>query len=150
ANANALGAAANVLTFTTGTSTTLDIATDGSDTAYNASFGSGTTITLVSDKATNTSVGINHTVGTYSLGFGTVNVTKAANITSGSPQITFTAIGLTSGTANSQLFVNPTTATASIAAASITSTANAKNLDLDGTIAGNTVTGVISNGISGA
>lgn len=147
ANPNALGAAANTLTFTTGTSTTLDIATDGSDTAYGATFGSGTTITLVSDKATNTTVGINHTVGAYALGFGTVNITKAASITSGSPQITFTSIGLTSGTNNSQLFINPTTATASIAAASITANGN-KILELNGTNTGNTVTGVISNGVA--
>src|SRR5262249_14145883 len=129
--------------------TTLDIATDGGDTAYNGSFGTGTTITLISDKKSDT-VGINHTLGTMSLGGGTVNITEGANIASGSPAITVNTLGLTSGTAGAQTIFNPTTAASFIGAASISSTANAKTLVLDGTIAGNAVTGIISNGISGA
>ena len=56
-------------------------------------------------------------------------------------------VGLTSGTAGSIGYLNPTSTTLSVGTASVTSTANSKWLALDGTTAGNTVTGIISNGI---
>jgi autotransporter-associated beta strand protein len=123
----------------------LDIATDGSDTAYAVSAGSGAIFTIASDVKTG-SVGINHTLGNFSIGSGTtltMNVTKGTNITSGSPKITTGALTLSGGTGGTTI-LNPTTADISIA--SVTSTTSSKTLQLDGTSTGSAITGALGQG----
>src|SRR5207249_3235496 len=67
---------------------TLGVRTDGGDTAYNLNVGSSNTITLASDVKTG-SAGINHALGTFSMGSNTtLNVVAGSNVTSGSPSLT--------------------------------------------------------------
>jgi autotransporter-associated beta strand protein len=128
---------------------TLDIAlNNGSDITNSITSSSGATVTLASDLAA-AGVGVNHTLGSVVLGFGTLNIVQGANVTSGTASLTFN-LGLTSGTTNTTLLVNPTTANALLGTVSITANANNKTVDFDGTSSGNTVSGIISNGIVGA
>ncbi|HYE19523.1 MAG TPA: autotransporter-associated beta strand repeat-containing protein, partial [Tepidisphaeraceae bacterium] len=147
ANPQALGATSTITL--AGTTGSLMFRTDGGEPAYASNMGTGTTSTLVSDRAT-PGPGITHTMGTVGYGGGQINVTAGANVTSGEAAMSFPTVGLTSGTANSTLTFNPTTARATIGNASITQNANAKFLGLGGTNANNTVTGAITNGITGA
>lgn len=142
AGPSALGT--NGLTFS-GTNALLDIATDGSDTAYVVNAGSGTIFTLASDVNTG-SVGINHTLGTFSIGSGatlTMNIIKGPNVASGSPKITTGALTLSGGAGGTTL-LNPTTA--DLVIPSVTSVSGNKTLQLDGTGTGSAITGVLGQG----
>jgi autotransporter-associated beta strand protein len=123
----------------------LDVQTDGTDTAYALNVGSGNTVTLGSDVKTGT-VGINHTLGSLAISANTVvDVIAGYNVVGGSPAITLGSVTLSSGVgAGSTTFV-PTTANLNLGAVT-TSTNSAKTLILDGTSAGNTITGSITNG----
>ncbi|HYE18832.1 MAG TPA: autotransporter-associated beta strand repeat-containing protein [Tepidisphaeraceae bacterium] len=147
AHPQALGATSTITL--AGTTGSLVFQTDGGEPAYNSNMGTGTTSTLVSDRAT-PGAGITHTMGTVLYGGGTINVTAGTNVTSGEAAMSFPTVGLTSGTANSTLVFNPTTARVTIGNASITQNANAKLLGLGGTNLNNTVTGAITDGITGA
>ena len=79
-NVAALGAAGAALTLTGGT---LDLATDGSVTAYKTTVNG--TATIVSDRAT-TGAAITHTLGTLSIGSSDqLNVTVGGNVPAGLP-----------------------------------------------------------------
>ena len=80
----ALGDSSNTLQLNGGT---LDLAIDSSVTAYNTTVGG--TVTIASDKATASSSGITHTLGTLSIGANTLNVTRGANATSGTGGLAF-------------------------------------------------------------
>ena len=135
-------------TVTVSSGTIVDLATDGGDNAFTVAMGTGTATTIASDVKTG-GVGINHTINA-NIGGGTFSIVARSNVTSGTASLTLANLGLTSGTAGSTAFINPTTAVATIGNISISSSGNAKNVALDGTNSGNTVTGTISNGISGA
>ena len=135
-------------TVTASSGTIIDLATDGGDNAFTVAMGTGTATTIASDVKTG-GVGINHTINA-NIGGGTFSIVAGSNVTSGTASLTLANLGLTSGTGGATTFINPTTAVATIGNISISSTANAKNVALDGTNSGNTVTGTISNGISGA
>ncbi len=135
-------------TVTVSSGTIVELATDGGDNAFTVAMGTGTATTIASDVKTG-GVGINHTINA-NIGGGTFSIVAGANVTSGTASLTLANLGLTSGTGGATTFINPTTAVATIGNISISSTANAKNVALDGTNSGNTVTGTISNGISGA
>ena len=135
--------------------TTLIMASDGGDNLYPISTGTGTTATIVSDRAT-AGVGINHSLTTPAggglgggLGGGTINVTSGANVTSGTGRITFVQLGFSAGSVQTTL-LNPTTASVSVG--DVTKALNTPNqtLGLGGTSTGNEVTGVISNGLAAA
>ena len=135
---------------------TLDIATNGSDTVYNFTSGSGAVANIISNVATG-SVGINHTLGNYAIGGSTsagvsqLNVTAGAGIISGAPSITITALSMTSGTASPVIStLNPTSANLIIGTVTSSngSATNSRTLNLDGTSIGNQITGAISDGTS--
>jgi autotransporter-associated beta strand protein len=125
---------------------TLDIATDGSDFTNAVSAGSSTIFTIASDVKTG-SVGINHTLGAFSIGSGAtplqMNITRGPNVASGSPGITTGPLTLSGGSGGTTI-INPTTA--SITITNVTSVSSSKTLQLDGTSTGNFITGVITNG----
>jgi autotransporter-associated beta strand protein len=145
ANPSALGAATGAVNISGGA--TLDIQTNGGDSTYNLNEGSNSTgFTLVSDLP-GTGAGINHTLGTLSVGINdTVNATAGANVNnSGTASISLGAVAFSSGVGAGPSTFNPTTANLILASASST-TASAKTMVLDGTSSGNQVTGVIADG----
>ncbi|MGC4032411.1 MAG: autotransporter-associated beta strand repeat-containing protein [Tepidisphaeraceae bacterium] len=143
ANAFALGTTASTVNL--GTGGTLVVDTAGSDRAYNLNVGSNSgAITLTSGNSASTT-GINHTLGTLSIGINdTVNVTAKSGIT-GSPSVTLGNVTLSSGVGAGSSTFNPTTASLKVGAIT-TSTNSAKTVILDGTAAGNAVNGAITNG----
>jgi autotransporter-associated beta strand protein len=72
---------------------TLDLATDVSVNAYNITVGGSATI--ASDKATPTSAGITHTLGTLSNGTFTLTIAGGSNVNSGTAGLTFGATTFT-------------------------------------------------------
>ena len=81
---NALGSTTNGVSLAGGT---LDLATDTSVNPYNVTVAA--TSTINSDTATAASAGINHTLGTLSIGAQTLNIGPGANVASGTPRVTF-------------------------------------------------------------
>ena len=144
-NPSALGNSANTITFPAASTATLDIQTDGSDTAYpvTSSSSSSSSWTIASDVKTGF-VGINHTLGAVGLAQATLNLTAGPNVASGSPKITIGPLNLTSGTAGITSTIKPTTANISIA--SVTAQTASKILQLDGTSAANEIIGALGQG----
>lgn len=128
--------------------TTLDLATDEDNTAWPIGMGTGTTTTILSNRATE-GPGINHTLTTQSLanglGGGTINIVGGANVTSGTPRVTFSQFGLGAGTVQTTT-LNPTTATVTVGDVAKQNNNVSQTLGLGGTSTGNEVVGVISNG----
>lgn len=145
ANTGAFGVAGRTINFSTGT---VEFATDTTANAYVLNFGSGTTGTVVVNRA-NSAASITHSMGTATIGNSTLNVQKGANVT-GDGTLEFAGISLTAGIAGlGTVTLNPTTAKISVLSGGITRAGNnAASLTLDGTIAGNTIAGVIANRIS--
>ena len=143
----ALGATSNIQLgglFNAISNGTLVVRTDGGDTLYNMSLGSNNTPTIYSDVLTG-NVGINHSLGNLTTGLATLNILAGPNVSSGAPSITFANVVLNAGVGAGATIFNPTTASLSLGNIS-TSTAANKIVNLDGTAAGNSVTGVISDG----
>jgi autotransporter-associated beta strand protein len=144
AHPNALGT--GTITMAGTSNATLNIATDGADFANAVTAGSSTTWTISSDVKTG-SLGINHTLGAFSIGSGSpalqMNITRGPNVLGGSPRITTGVLTLTGGSGGTTI-INPTTADITIP--SVTSTVSSKTLQLDGSSTGNLVTGAIANG----
>ncbi len=86
-NVSGLGAAGSALTISGGT---LDLATDATVNAYNITVSGSSTI--LSDKATSSSTGINHTLGTLSIGNLTLTISGGSNVNSGVAGITFGSV----------------------------------------------------------
>jgi fibronectin-binding autotransporter adhesin len=139
----ALGTAAGITFPATGTGT-LDIALDGDTGAAYTVTGNnaGFNITILSDRATS-GAAVNHTLGAFTLGGGTVTIGAGANV-SGTPSISIATLNLNGGSTSTTTF-NPTGATMSIAAVNNTVN-NIHTLELGGTSGGNQITGVISSG----
>jgi fibronectin-binding autotransporter adhesin len=153
ANPQALG---NTLQISfSGTTTALDIATNGGETAYPITMASGANITIVSDRAT-PGPGIDHPLDTFNgtattdntLGTGTINFTSGANVTSGIGSISFAHLNMSAGSGTTTL-LNPTTANVIIGSVAKNRNNPDQTLDLGGTSSGNQITGVISNILSG-
>jgi autotransporter-associated beta strand protein len=127
---------------------TLEFATDTAGTAYAFIMGSGTSASIVSNRAT-AGAGINHTLttqtGANGVGGGTLNITSGANVTSGVGRITFTQFGLGAGTVQTTT-LNPTTANVTLGDVSKQNNNVSQTLCLGGTSTDNLVTGVIANG----
>lgn len=88
-NVQALGNG-GTLTLTSGI---LDLQTDTSVNAYNTTVNGN--VTIQSDKATASSAGITHTLGTLSINGSTLSITAGANVSGGAPAIAFGAATLT-------------------------------------------------------
>ena len=144
----ALGAGSGIVNLSGGA--TLDLRTDGGDTAYTINEGTNTTgFTLASNLAT-PGAGITHTLGALTIGNGnTINVVAGSNVTSGTPAVALGAVTLNSGFGAGAVTFNPTTANLVLASASA-GTTGAKTLALDGTSSGNQITGVVANGVGGS
>ena len=145
ANPNALASTAQV-NFNNITGNTLEIATDTAVTAIPTNSGTGFAATLVVNRAT-PGVAVNHTLGAATYGGGTLTLQTGANVTSGTPQITFPTLALNSGSISTAT-INPTNVTVSIGTATSGINNPTKTLGLGGTTAGNAVTGAITNGSS--
>jgi autotransporter-associated beta strand protein len=153
ANTSAVGGTARVnVTNTTGAGPNLVYATDGGDTTVPIGLSTGSAFTVVSGRATS-GAAVDRTMtvpGTIGgLGNGTINFISGANVTSGTPRITFTEFSLGAGSGGTTL-VNPTTVNLSLG--NVTKVINTPNqtLGLGGTSTDNEVTGVISNGLATA
>jgi len=144
ASSTALGTVASALSLG---GSTLDLAVDSGLPAYNTTITA--TSTILSDKATASSAGITQTLGTLSIGAVTLNVSAGANVSGGSPAIVFGATTLSS-TGSATTLLNPTTASVTLGSVtSLAASTKTDTLQLDGTAAGNAITGVISNGATG-
>lgn len=147
ANTQSLGTA-SLIRFAGVDLATLDLASDSDGTPYAITMGSGTSASIVSNRAT-PGAGINHTLTTQALangiGGGTLNITSGANVTSGTGRITFTQFGMGSGGVQTTT-LNPTTANVTIGTVSKQNNNASQVLGLGGTSLDNHVTGVISDG----
>jgi autotransporter-associated beta strand protein len=145
ANTAAFGTAGRTINFSTGT---VEFATDTTANAYVLNLGSGNTGAVVVNRATSAST-MTHSMGTATIGNSTLSVQKGANVT-GDGTLEFAGISLTAGVPGlGTVTLNPTTAKISVLSGGITRTGNnASSLTLDGTIAGNTIAGVIANRVS--
>lgn len=143
ANVSALGT--STVNFPAASTATLDIQTDGGDTANNISSSSSASSswTIASDVKTG-SVGINHTLGTMGLGGAglTMNITKGPNVTSGAPKITTGAVSLSAGFSGMTV-IKPTTADISIPSV-VANGGQTYILQLDGTSTNSGISGIIS------
>lgn len=129
--------------------TTVEIS---SDTAFTglatlaASSGASAT-TFVTNRAT-PGVGLNHTLGTLSLGNNTYNFTKGTNVSSGNAGFNISSLGLIAGAAGTMI-LNPIDTTLTVTGlVNIPSNNQAKTIALSGDTAGNQISGNIENGIN--
>lgn len=144
ANTAAFGNTSRVLL---SNSTTLLVRTDGGDNTIPIGMGTGSTINLVSGRAT-VGAGINHPLSVLAgngLGGGTINFTAGSNVTSGTAGFTFDTLGLGAGTTQTTT-LNPTSVNVSIGNVTKFNNNVTQTLGLDGTSTGNVITGTISNG----
>lgn len=140
-NTSAFGAAGRTINFNTGT---VEFATDTTANAYVLNVGSGNTGTVVVNRATSGAT-MTHTMGTATIGNGTMNFTKGANV-SGDAVLEFAGITMSAGATglSTGTMLNPTTAKV-LVSGNITRTGTLANLlTLDGTNSGNQISGVIS------
>jgi fibronectin-binding autotransporter adhesin len=145
--------AATAITFTNGS--TLEMATDGGDFTYRGQVGSGVAATIVSSVKT-PGAGIDHALGIVNIGgsaaAGTTRLTivQGSAVTGGTSSITLAGVTLGAGGTNVTTTFSPTTANLILGDITATvTTTGTKTLNLDGTSAGNSVTGAISNGVLG-
>jgi autotransporter-associated beta strand protein len=155
AHAAALGI--GTVNLNAGSGAVLQLATDTSVNAYNLTMGSNRFNTIVSDKATASTAGIVHTLGTLSLGASTLTINKGANATGSTAGVSFASVDLSAGNNDRNVILNGdgVISLGSVAALSNNigftggpgngGTVANKVLQLDGTNASNAVTGVISN-----
>lgn len=141
ANAGAFGVAGRTISFSTGT---VEFATDTTANAYVLNLGSGNTGSIVVNRASS-AADMTHTMGTATLGNGTLNIAKGANVT-GTGTLEFGGITLTAGVTglSTGMMLNPTTANV-LVNGNITRVGSQANLlTLDGTSSGNLISGIIS------
>lgn len=138
--------------FPAGSTGTLQISTNGSDTPYSIGTNSstvdlvndtwGTDCTIASDLST-PGAGINHAMGNLNLALARLNIVAGPYVSSGTPKVTFSTMVVTSGSTNPPAKINPTTASVSIGDVS-TLNGTAKTLILGGTSVDNEITGAIT------
>lgn len=144
-NPAALGNAGQIVTLGTSTTTgTLDLATDTTVNAWVVNLGSGNTGTLVVNRAT-AAADMTQTLGVATLGNGTLNLEKGANVT-GDGTLEFGGITLAAGVSglSTGAMLNPTSAKVLVSGNITRSGSSANLLTLDGTSSGNLVSGIIS------
>lgn len=147
ANTAAMGNAGQIVTLSSsGGSGTLDLATDSSANAYALNFASvaGAGGTILVNRATS-GAAITHTMGTATLGNAKVNVQAGGNVTSGTPTLEFGGITLSAGAGgDGATTIIPTTAKVLVSGNITRTGGSANSLILDGSIAGNLISGSIS------
>lgn len=143
--ANALGDPAASVRFT-GTTGVLELATNATIAPYSVDIGVGNSGTVRSGVAT-PGAGINHTLGGLSLSTVTLNVDASADVSGGSPRVSFGSLSLSGGSAGTTT-LNPTTADITLGSASIGAGNYAKTLALGGTSQNNLLTGTIADGLN--
>lgn len=144
ASTSAFGAAGRIVTINNGTS--LDFATDTSANAYVLNVNSGTTGTVLVDRAT-PGVAITQAMGNPTIANGILNVQAGANVTSGTPTLQFSGMQLSAGGSGTAI-LNPTTANIAITGNVTRPGIGANSLTLGGTSTGNIISGSITNGAS--
>ena len=122
----------------------LELATDSSVNTYNLNGTSSFSSTLTLNRAT-TGAGITQNLGNWVAGNSTLTVAKGANVTSGTATVSFTGMSLGAGSGGNST-LTPTDTNISITGAVNSTTNSAKTLILDGNIAGNSISGDITNG----
>ncbi len=140
-NVSAFGTSGRTINFNTGT---VEFATDTTANAYVLNVASGNTGTVVVNRAASGTT-MTHTMGTATIGNGTMNFTKGANVT-GDATLEFGGITMSAGATglSTGAMLNPTTAKV-LVSGNITRTGSLANLlTLDGTNTGNLISGVIS------
>ena len=140
-----------------GSGAVLQLATDTSVNAYNLTMGSNRFNTIVSDKATASTAGIVHALGTLSIGASTLTINKGTSATGTTAGVSFTSVDLSAGNNERNVIFNGDGVISLGAVAALSNnvgftgglgnggTVATKVLQLDGTHAGNAVTGVISD-----
>ncbi|MBN8459865.1 MAG: autotransporter-associated beta strand repeat-containing protein [Verrucomicrobia bacterium] len=123
---------------------TLRLATDTSVDAYLIGLSSSNPGTIVSDRATS-GAGLTHVLGAASVGANAIHIQAGGNVSSGTAGVSFASLSLASGGGGITL-LNPVASVLTITGAVNSTSNSAKTLDLGGTSAGNTISGVISNG----
>lgn len=158
ANVAALGALpannSTASSVTPASGSSVEFLTDASLNAYNITYGSniGTSPNIIVNRATS-GAAVDHNLGALLAGANsTINFITAStgnNVTSGTPRVTFTNMGLTGGVGAGASGISPTGVNITIAGP-IGNTANSTNVDkgltLGGASTGNIISGVISNG----
>jgi fibronectin-binding autotransporter adhesin len=144
AHISALTTSSAVNISTTTGAGTLRLATDTSVNAYLIGSSTSNQGTIISDRAT-AGAGITHALGAFAAGANTFNFQSGGNVTSGNAGVSLASLNLAAGTAGTTV-LNPTTTTLTVVGAVNSTTNVAKTLNLGGTAAGNSVSGVISNG----
>jgi fibronectin-binding autotransporter adhesin len=142
ANTAAFGNAGQIVTLNGGT---VEFATDTASNSYVLNQNTSNNGTVILNRATSDTA-ITYSMGTAQLGRSVnFNVQKGGNVTD-TPTLTLAGLSLTAGSTGGNTILNPTTANISITGG-VSSTSNfAKNLQLDGTSTGNTISGDITNG----
>ncbi len=142
-NVNAFGAAGRIITLS-GTAVA-EFATDTTANAYVINLASSSVGTVEVNRA-NIGTNMTHTMGTATIGNGTLNVQGGASVT-GTATLEFQGISLTAGgTGFGTATLNPTSANILVSGSITRPGTFANSLTLGGTSTGN----VISGGISGA
>ena len=110
--------------------------------------GSGNTGTVLVNRAT-PGAAITHVMGLPTLGNAALNVESGANVTIGTPVLELAGLTLSAGaTGFGTATINPTTAIVTVTGPVTRPGTQANSLTLGGTIAGNTITGVISGALA--
>jgi autotransporter-associated beta strand protein len=146
---HALGSAGRAISFSANSDGVVDVACNSSVNAYDLSTSSTATGTLRLGRAT-PGAGIKHVLGYLSHGNNILTVEAGANVTSGTPEVQFDGMNLGAGTG----YTAPSTLKATTASISITglvsiaANSSPKTLKLDGDSTGNSISGIISNGLN--
>jgi autotransporter-associated beta strand protein len=148
AHPNALAGTTQVkFTGTPSRNAVLELANDGeNESPVYVNIGIGYCGTIASGVASG-SVGIDHTLGDLSLSLVTLTVCRASSVLSGSPAVTLGSINLGGGGSHTTT-LNPTDADMHLGSVAILANNYAKTLRLDGLSDGNTVTGMVYNGLN--
>lgn len=147
-NAAAFGAAGKIVSVGAGALTfdpTIEFGTDTSMNSYVLNVGSSNIGTIELNRAT-PGAALTQPAGTSTLGNGTLNIEKGANVTSGTPVLQFDALSLSAGSVGlGAATLNPVGVDVSVLGAVTRPNPNAGNLKLDGTSTGNIISGAMQD-----
>ena len=133
--------------FAGGGSGELELQTDTSASACNIGSGTGNGGTVIVNRAS-AGTSVSHTLGYVDMSSVTLTLDKGGNV-SGNAAVSFTDLRLTGGNDTNPVTLKGS-ADITLGSASITSNAQSKRLQLDGTSANNLITGAVTDGIPGA
>ncbi len=126
----------------------LELVTDSSVNAYDLNGTSSFASTLILSRA-NSGDGFTQNLGSWTAGNNVLNVTKGANWSMvGTPTVAFTGMNLGGGSAGNATLTPTDTNISITGAVNIGTGSAAKTLILDGNIAGNSISGNITNNIN--